>query len=238
MLILRDVTQERKASETLRRLARITTVNAINADVAEMHDVESIMATATSRLADLLPADHACGLLLDPDTGEFVVVNLAGQHEPVPLILNSRILDSVILTPRPFGWDHDLSDAAEQLDDFVHRFAATGLHSVVGHTLSANGETYGAIVVVRAVAGSLGPAEVELMNAVGASVAQAIYGARLVDDLRSMNAELVETQQQIMRQERLRTLGQMAGGIAHDINNTLSPGGGLFRYVVAAVDES
>jgi len=69
----------------------------------------------------------------------------------------------------------------------------------VGHTLSANGETYGAIVVARTDAGSLGPAEVELMSAVGALVAQAIYGARLVDDLRSMNAELVDTQQQVMR---------------------------------------
>jgi signal transduction histidine kinase len=61
------------------------------------------------------------------------------------------------------------------------------------------------------------------MNAVGASVAQAIYGARLVDDLRVMNVELVETQQQAMRQERLPALGQMASGITHDINNALSP---------------
>lgn len=223
LLILRDVTEQRKASETLRRLARITTVNAINTTVSEMHDVESIMATAVSQLADLLPADHVCGLLLDPDTGEFVVINVAGPHVPVPLILNSRAHDSIILTPRRFGLDHDLSDGGGHLDDFAYRFAATGLHSVIGHTLSANGEKYGAIIAARAVAGSLGSAEVELLNAVGASVAQAIYGARLVDDLRSMNAQLVETQQQIMRQERLRALGQMAGGIAHDINNALSP---------------
>ncbi|MCI0873140.1 MAG: response regulator [Chloroflexi bacterium] len=223
LVILRDVTEQRKASETLRRLARITTVNAITTDVAAVHDVESIMDTATSRLADLLPAAHACGLLLDPDSGEFVVVNVAGPHEPPPLRLNSRTIDSVILTPGPFGGDHDLSNVAGRLDDFAYRFAASGLHSVVGHTLSANGETYGAIIVARADAGSLGPAEVELMNAVGASVAQAIYGARLVDDLRSMNMELVESRQQIMRQERLKALGQMAGGIAHDINNALSP---------------
>jgi signal transduction histidine kinase/ActR/RegA family two-component response regulator len=101
--------------------------------------------------------------------------------------------------------------------------AAVGLHSVVGHTLTANNQVYGAIIVARTEMKSLGSAEVELMNAVGASVAQAIYGASLVDDLRIMNAELVETQQQAMRQERLRALGQMASGITHDINNALSP---------------
>jgi PAS domain S-box-containing protein len=39
---------------------------------------------------------------------------------------------------------------------------------------------------------------------------------RAYDDLR-------QTQQQVMQQERLRALGQMASGIAHDINNAISP---------------
>lgn len=88
LVMLRDVTEQRRASETLRRLARITTVNAITTAVAKTHDVEAIMATATSQLAELLPAAHACGLLLDPTTGEFEVVNVAGTHGVLPLPLS------------------------------------------------------------------------------------------------------------------------------------------------------
>jgi signal transduction histidine kinase/CheY-like chemotaxis protein/PAS domain-containing protein len=223
LVILRDVTDQRKASEMLRRLARITTLNEITTAVAEMHDLESIMKTATSRLAVLLPADHAIGLLLDQKTGEFVVSSISGSHSPNPIPMHSRAFDSVILTPGDNGGSHNISETEGQLDDFAYRFAAAGLHSVVGHTLTADDEVYGAIIVARSEIGSLGPAEVELMNAVGASVAQAIYGARLVDDLRVMNLELVETQQQAMRQARLRAVGQMASGITHDINNALSP---------------
>ena len=223
LVIFRDVTDQRRASEMLRRLARITTLNEITTAVLKMHDLESIMTIVTSRLADLLPADHVTGLLMDTKTGEFVVTNTAGPHDSVPVPIDFRLFDSVIFTPGSDDSGHHLSDTEGHLDDLAYRFAAAGLYSVVGHTLVANNETYGAIVVARAERDSLGVAEVELMNAVGASVAQAIYGARLVDDLREMNVELVETQQQAMRQERLRALGQIASGITHDINNALSP---------------
>ncbi|HEY6123027.1 MAG TPA: ATP-binding protein [Steroidobacteraceae bacterium] len=42
-------------------------------------------------------------------------------------------------------------------------------------------------------------------------------------DLEAAYSELRATQQAAMQQERLRALGQMASGIAHDINNAISP---------------
>ena len=45
----------------------------------------------------------------------------------------------------------------------------------------------------------------------------------LPTDLREAYAELRRTQHAAGQQERLRALGQMASGIAHDINNALSP---------------
>lgn len=47
--------------------------------------------------------------------------------------------------------------------------------------------------------------------------------ARSTEELQTAYEELRQTQQSVVQQERLRALGQMASGIAHDINNALSP---------------
>lgn len=46
---------------------------------------------------------------------------------------------------------------------------------------------------------------------------------RLTEGVQKAYDELRRTQQMVVQQERLRALGQMASGVAHDVNNALSP---------------
>ena len=54
-------------------------------------------------------------------------------------------------------------------------------------------------------------------------MALAAHQAQLYGALQHAYQDLRQTQQTVMQQERLRALGQIASGIAHDINNALSP---------------
>ena len=54
-------------------------------------------------------------------------------------------------------------------------------------------------------------------------MALAAQQAQLYGALQTAYDDLRQTQQAVMQQERLRALGQMASGIAHDINNAISP---------------
>ncbi|HKX64750.1 MAG TPA: ATP-binding protein, partial [Rhizomicrobium sp.] len=66
-------------------------------------------------------------------------------------------------------------------------------------------------------------ADCEFLRQLGEHVALAGHQAQLRNSLETAYNDLKQTQQTIMQQERLRALGQMASGIAHDINNAISP---------------
>ena len=57
---------------------------------------------------------------------------------------------------------------------------------------------------------------------------------RAEDEARAANSELSQVKHAVVQQERLRALGQMAGGIAHDINNAISPAA---LYVEALLEQ-
>src|SRR6185295_7544244 len=54
-------------------------------------------------------------------------------------------------------------------------------------------------------------------------VALATQQSQLYNALQQAYDDLRQSQHTVMQQERLRALGQMASGIAHDINNAISP---------------
>jgi signal transduction histidine kinase/ActR/RegA family two-component response regulator len=65
--------------------------------------------------------------------------------------------------------------------------------------------------------------ECEFLRQLGEHVGLAAHQAQLYEALQKAYDDLRRTQEAVLQQERLRALGQMASGIAHDINNAISP---------------
>jgi signal transduction histidine kinase/ActR/RegA family two-component response regulator len=62
----------------------------------------------------------------------------------------------------------------------------------------------------------------DLVTALAAQGAVALENSRLYAELRAAARTVEESQQRVIQSERLRALGEMAGGVAHDFNNVLA----------------
>jgi signal transduction histidine kinase/ActR/RegA family two-component response regulator len=82
---------------------------------------------------------------------------------------------------------------------------------------------FGLLVTARLREHGFSSGECEFLRQMSEHTALAAHQAQLYNALQQAYDDLRQTQQQVMQQERLRALGQMASGIAHDINNAISP---------------
>jgi PAS domain S-box-containing protein len=106
---------------------------------------------------------------------------------------------------------------------FPASLASGGLRSLVAAPLTIENEIFGALLVAKQQPDSFSSDDCEFLRQLSSHVALAAHQARLYDALQVAYQDLRQTQQTVMQQERLRALGQIASGIAHDINNALSP---------------
>jgi len=98
------------------------------------------------------------------------------------------------------------------------------VHAALAAPLSSLSTTYGWICLADKLGGTEFTDEDErVLKTLGAQVGRIYENGQLYSSLQQAYEDLRQTQQTVLQQEQLRVLGQMASGIAHDINNALSP---------------
>ena len=223
--IARDIT-ERKHQEArlLAQLQRLRLLDQITHAIGERQDLASIYQVAVRSLEDQLPSDFSCVLSHDANSGELVVSSL-GVHDSVPSLdeLTRLRVDGNGLSRCLGGELVYEADTAAVPFPFAQRLAQAGLSSMVLAPLQSETRVFGVLLSARRSAAAFSSGECEFIRQLSAHVALAAHQALLHESLQQAFDELRQTQQAALQQERLRALGQMASGIAHDINNAISP---------------
>jgi signal transduction histidine kinase/ActR/RegA family two-component response regulator len=211
-----------------RQLGRLDLLQRITRAIGERQDLASIFRVVLRNLEDELPIDFGCVCLYDADAGALSVDTVGArsrahtgdlaleEHDGLPIDPNGLarcVSGQLVYEP----------DVAEIAFPFPQRFARAGLRSLVLAPLLVENRVFGMLVVARAAAESFSSAECEFLRHLSEHVALAAHQTQLYEALQRAYDDLHQSQQAVMQQERLRALGQMASGIAHDINNAISP---------------
>jgi PAS domain S-box-containing protein len=227
--IARDTT-ERRASEARAQaqLARLSLLHQITRAVGGRQDLASIYQVVLLSLEEHLHFDFGCICDYEPARQELTVVHVGAGSLPMGLELalteQAHIpIDANGLSRCVRGQLVHEPDTRDVKMAFPQKLAAAGLHSLVVAPLLVESKVFGVLVAARRKAHSFSSGECEFLLQLSEHVALAAHQAELHASLQRAYDDLRQTQQAVMQQERLRALGQMASGIAHDINNAISP---------------
>jgi len=224
-----DIT-ERKLTESrlAAQLGRLRLLDEITGAIGERQDLKSIYQVAVRSLETRLPVDFCCVCRYEPVERALVVICVGtGSHSlALELALNEHAgitIDRDGLS-RCVGGELIHEPDLRAVDfPFPQRLAGGGLGAMVCAPLQSESRVFGVLVAARRTPFSFTSVDCEFVRQLSAHVALAARQAELHAALQHAYDELRESQQLVMQQERLRALGQMASGIAHDINNAISP---------------
>ena len=218
-----------KAEEKAKaQLSRLNLLHQITRAIGERQDLNSIFQVVVRSLEDELPIDLACLCLHDGVDHTLTVARVGVKSRAFAIGLavpeHARIeIDQNGLSRCVVGELVYEPDVALLQFPFPQRLSRVGLRSLVLAPLQVESRVFGVLVAGRLQPHGFSSGECEFLRQLSEHVALAAHQAQLYEALQQAYQDLQQTQQAVMQQERLRVLGQMASGIAHDINNALSP---------------
>jgi signal transduction histidine kinase/ActR/RegA family two-component response regulator len=224
-----EIVERRRAESDLQRqFTRISLLNQITHVISERQDLESILRVVLRQLEDHMSLDLGSVALFDAQAETLNVAALRTKNPLLASKLDLREGDVLPLADTGLflckeGQTVYLPDSVKSPSVLAEKCAGAGLHCVVAVPLLVENKLFGVMFAVRLKPDSFSSGDCEFLRMLSEHVALAAHQARLYNELENAYNELRKSQQTVMQQERLKALGQMASGIAHDINNALSP---------------
>jgi PAS domain S-box-containing protein len=210
------------------KVERLNLLDQLTRAIGERQDLASVLQVVADRLEEQLPADFSCACLHDPTEQVLTVAHVGARSGRLAaeLGLSGRTaipVDANGLSQCVHGRLVHESTLAGIPYPFPQRLARGGLRSLVAAPLAVDGRVFGVLIVGRRTSPGFSSGECEFLRQLSDHVALAARQAQLYAALQEAYEDLRQTQQVVAQQERLKALGQMASGIAHDINNAITP---------------
>jgi signal transduction histidine kinase len=205
--------------EDVTELGRLSLLQQITRAIGERQDLPSICQIVTRTIEARMPLDFACMGQYAPGDNRLTVMGVglkAGElaqcdigEEAIARWVRGKLAYEPDVTTLQFA--------------FARRLAELQLHSLVAVPLRLESQSFGVLIAARRAPNAFSSEDCEFLGQLAEHVALAANNAQLYAALHAAYEDLRSTQEVELQQERLRALGQMASGIAHDINNSITP---------------
>ena len=201
-------------------------INTINASL----DLNEVAATALKGLQSLLGVEVTSLALLDSTEEVRYVMSQPPEMMLTLTAIRLKKGESVIGKVVEGGQAYlanDIPSASAQSRD-LERTIGTTTHSLLCQPLAVHDRIIGSVQLINKRSGPFSDPDRAFVETVAGSIAIAIENARMYQEVQTRlreleraNRELVTAQAQLVRSAKLASVGQLAAGLAHEINNPL-----------------
>lgn len=205
------------------RRTQLEALQMVSQEVTRELDASRLLALVSGRVLELLGGSSGAIWLWDEPAGVLRTAIWHGFGEWMrgrTLRLGEGVPGTVAATRRGMIVnDYRVSPHAHPL-----ALVNTDATAVVAEPLLYRDRLVGVITVNNSAATErrFASEDQDILRLFAAQAAIAIENARLFEELRQSLIRLEQTHEEMVRSEKLRALGQMSAGIAHDLNNILA----------------
>lgn len=233
----KEIEERRRAEDNLRQQFYWTTVlNSLSNAVTQRNNVESILRVVMHHLEDGFTFELGEIGLRGEDGKRPIISALSrkgsalaaqmGLKEGGEFPEDQERLADALPANRGTVLDFRQLDPARLSDEtlfLLRSLQEAGIGSMLVIPMAVGNTRYGGIFLFFRGMVAFNEYQLSFLHGMAEHISIAVHNWRLYEDLEKAYGKLKRTQEAVMEQERLNAMGQMASGIAHDINNTLAP---------------
>lgn len=210
--------------EINQRLKELQSLNDIGQAITSTLDLQKTLTLITDHTTRLMNVAAASVVLRDDEAGEVWFAAASGEGSEAVIGLHMALGQGLAGWVAQKGEPVIVADvyADERFFPDMDKSSGFTTQSILCVPLQTKGHTIGAIEVMNKKTGAFNKEDLVLLQALAAPAAAAIENAQLYEDQNRTIKRLAETQRQLIQSAKLAGVGELAAGLAHEINNPLT----------------
>jgi two-component system NtrC family sensor kinase len=224
--IARDITRQRQIVDEMRRNSeQLSALNRISLTVSSSLQMEEVLANTIDIIISVLQIGSVRVYFL-AEGGEHLYLaaarGLSREFVENPLVQQRALGQGLLGEVAQHGETVIAEDANQVGALYRDAIKEEGLQSVVFIPLRSKGRTVGVLSASSHVSEKFSSQQIEFLTSIGNQIGMAVENARLYEETRKALENVRAAQEQLVRTEKLASLGKLAATIAHEINNPLA----------------
>ncbi|OPX40319.1 MAG: hypothetical protein B1H13_07855 [Desulfobacteraceae bacterium 4484_190.3] len=239
VMIIRDVTQRNQYQKKIEQQNKqLAILNAISMTVNSSLDLRELLKSILDKMLEILESDSIRVYLLEKEKRTLDLVAHKGLSDAfigIRHIQSRRVGDGMLGRAVERAEPRVVNNLQRSGDKYVDVLVREGLKSTAYIPLLSRGEPIGVMAVSSITPFRYSSDYVAFLSAVGSQIGIAVHNAHLYENLKKAYKDLKDTQDQLIRTEKLASLGKLAATIAHEINNPLAAVLNYIRLMIKLV---